>query len=66
LVARAAKPDCLGEAAGREGGPVETDLITTIVVRIDFGQRHQSVVVSAVWSDTPPTVFPNLVLSHLF
>jgi len=41
-MARAAKPHSLGEFAGREGGPVETDLITTIVVRIDFGRRHQS------------------------
>jgi hypothetical protein len=40
---RAAKPDKLSEAAGREGGFVETDLITTIVVGIDFGQRRQSV-----------------------
>ena len=60
------EPDCLGKAARGEGGPVETDPEAAVIVRIDFWQRHQSVVVPAVWSDTPPTVFPNLVLSHRF
>jgi hypothetical protein len=65
-MARVAKPDCLGKAARGEGGTIETDGVISVVIRVDVGQLHQSVVVPAVWSDTPPTVFPNLVLSHRF